>query len=264
MDNFNVIGDIAGEYKALAALLEKMPKIASPISLGDPNDRGPQSKEVIEFLMSNGQTVQSNHAHLMVEAWEQSAMPGAKPHYYEQDLWPLHNGGGPTMDSYAGTEPHHWGTLNKKIHEIIPAEHIKWLKECPMYIKSESFVFTHAPCHPNSTLEKASNLGGGFVHSFDYATEGSLLWNRYVGQKPNKHLKGLVNVFGHNSSDKVKFYTTQYPDGIKITSQDQLIELWSMRTDHPVYAICLDTSSAKVLTGLHLPTMMLYSQEYIR
>jgi hypothetical protein len=35
MNNYNVIGDIAGEYKTLLALLNKTPKDAELISLGD-------------------------------------------------------------------------------------------------------------------------------------------------------------------------------------------------------------------------------------
>lgn len=275
-DNYNAVGDVAGQYFTLKALLDKMPKDAELLCLGDPNDRGPRSKEVIEFLMNNGKLVNSNHAHLMTECWKQSAMPGAHPRYYEHDIW-FYNGAIQTMSSYDPdwmTKAEFCHTTNMyttvlgfkedKIWTMIPKDHIEFLKNCPLYIKSENFVFTHAPVAAKKTLEEVSDLGSGFFNiNHDYRSDQSLLWNRYVPDKPNKHLDGLINVFGHNSSDKPKLYTTQYPNGIKITSQDQLTELWSMRLDHPVFAICLDTSSAKVLTGLHLPTMTLYTQEYI-
>lgn len=262
MNNYNVVGDIAGEFLTLKALLAKMPQDATLISLGDPNDRGPQSKEVIEFLMKNGHTVQSNHAHLMTEAWDQSSSPGVKPRYYEYDLWPSCNGGIQTMDSYAGIGPNNWGSLGKKLHELIPVDHIEWLKSCPMWIESENFVFTHAPLHSQLSLMDAAELGGGFDETYDPQSQYSLIWNRYVGERPNKFLGGLINIFGHNSSNAVKVYTTQFPLGIKVDNE-QLKEIWNRKEEYPIYGICLDTSSARILTGLHLPTMTLYTQEYI-
>src|SRR5882757_8068391 len=99
MNNFNVIGDIAGNYKTMLALIAKMPPDATVLSLGDPNDRGPRSKEVIEWLMNNGKLVQSNHAHMMVDCWKQIMMPGAQPRYYDDGLWSA-NGGDKTVISY--------------------------------------------------------------------------------------------------------------------------------------------------------------------
>lgn len=46
------IGDIAGNFKTLKALLDKLPN-KKVILLGDPNDRGPRSNEVIQFIMDN-------------------------------------------------------------------------------------------------------------------------------------------------------------------------------------------------------------------
>lgn len=246
-NNFNVIGDIAGQYKTLQALLAKMPQDAELLSLGDPNDRGPASKEVIEFLMKTGRTVFSNHAHLMTEAWMQFATPGAQPMYYEPGLWPEYNGGIPTMQSYKSDY-----RLGQDISQIVPREHIMWLKQCPMWIESEDYVYTHAPLHSQLSLTDGEDLGGGFHEHYDSNSGFSLIWNRYVPDKPHKFLNGLINVFGHNSSDKVKLYTTQYPNGIKVDN-DRLQELIAIRDQHPIFAICLDTSSAKVLTGMHMP-----------
>ena len=51
----NLIGDIAGNFKTLLALLKKMPD-DEPIGLGDLNDRGPRSREVFDFFMKNGKS----------------------------------------------------------------------------------------------------------------------------------------------------------------------------------------------------------------
>lgn len=269
-DNYNVIGDVAGNYLTLKALLGKMPKDSELLCLGDPVDRGPRSKEVVEFLMNNGKTINSNHAHLMVECWEHSAMPGAKPRYYEHDIW-FYNGAIQTMSSYdpdwmAKAEFCHstnmyttvLGFKEEKIHTMIPREHIQFLKNCPMFIETDGFVMTHAPLHIKKTLMQASELGTGFSDGVDERSNNNLLWNRYVGDKPHPNLNGKINLFGHNSSDKAKVYTPRYPQGIKLSPEE-----FETFPKSDIFAICLDTSSAKVLTGLHLPTMKLYTQEYI-
>ena len=63
----NIISDIAGNYKTLMALLEKMPQDEEIISVGDMVDRGPRSKEVIEFFMNNenATAIMGNHEHMM-------------------------------------------------------------------------------------------------------------------------------------------------------------------------------------------------------
>lgn len=277
IETSNVFGDIAGQFLTLKALIDKMPQ-GNLISLGDPNDRGPRSKEVIEFLMDNGDTVNSNHAHMMVEAWKQSANPGAHIPYYDKSVW-FYNGGIQTMSSYDEdwmkkinfqSSQRGWDTImtyDDKLHRLIPKKHINFLMNCPMYLESHKFVFSHAPLHSKLSLEAASELGSGFAAigwSHDYESQSSLLWNRHVPEEPNLHLNGKINVFGHNPSDKVKIYTAQYPQGLKVTPESfEEFNRVNDFTKYPIYAICLDTSSAKVLTGLHLPTMRLYQQEYI-
>jgi serine/threonine protein phosphatase 1 len=259
MNNFNVIGDIAGNYLTLLALLDKMPKDANIIALGDINDRGPRTKEVIEFFLVNEgmhDVVASNHGHMMVEEWKQQAMPGAHPRYYHDGLWPRRNGGMDTMKSY-GNETEY------DIHKVIPKEHIDFLERCPGYIETENFVMTHAPIHVSYSPDEAVNLGTGFAHRiFDQQSEQSVLWNRQVPHRVNPKLKGKINLFGHNASDKVKVYTTEFPSGIK-ADQAKLNELLAKKEEYPVYAIALDTSHGPCLTGLHLPTMTIYQQEYI-
>lgn len=276
MNNYNVFGDVAGNFLTLKALLAKMPQDAEPLCLGDPVDRGPRSKEVVEFLMTNGKTVNSNHAHLMIEDWKQSAMPGAHNRYYEKGVW-FFNGAEQTMNSYDLDWKKKINYDDSQIrmdivkyeefilHTLIPRDHIEFLERCPLYIESENFVMTHAPLHIQLDLKEASNIGNGFATpnlGHDYNSHYSLLWNRYVGDHPNPTLNGKINIFGHNSSDSAKVYTTQYPQGIKVDNE-KLQYLLMLKDTYPIFNICLDTSSGKKLTGLHLPTMILYEQKYI-
>lgn len=258
-NNFNVVGDLEGRIKTLKALLDKMPKDAELLSLGDVNDRGPSTKELIEFLMKNGETVQSNHGHMMVEAWKHSAMPGCYPLYYALDIWPEHNGGMDTLRSYA---PPDWLGTTTKFHEYIPESHIKFLENCPPYIESDDYIMSHAPIRGNASADEACDLGLGFNGPFNWAAETSIIWNRYVPEMPNAKLNGKINIFGHNSSNAVKVFTTEFRGGIKV-DQDKFTEIWSKREKYPIFAIGLDTSGGKFLTGLHLPTLTLYHQEFI-
>lgn len=254
-NNLNIVGDLEGRLLTLQALLAKMPQDATLVSLGDICDRGSKSKETIEFLMKNGHTVQSNHTHMMLEACLQEIHgPGVLPLYYHRTVWPEFNGGMETMKSY---DPDF--KLGDKLMKSIPMGHVQFLKNLPMWIETDKYVFTHAPLHPKFSLTDASDLGEGFMF-FDYHSENSLLWNRVVPEKPNKFLGGLINIFGHNSAEEVKVYTPQFPLGIKLTAED-FTEF--MNNNQNVHAICLDTCRGKKLTGLHLPTMTIYQQEFI-
>jgi hypothetical protein len=250
---YNVVGDVGGMALTLKALHGKMPKDAAFLCLGDPNDRGPSSKEAIQYIMDNGLMVQSNHAHMMVEAWKQDAMPNASPKQYADGIW-LQNGGVATLTSYGA---------HKSIDfwKHIPKNHITYLENLPMYIMTDSFFFSHAPLHSRSTIEQACDIGSGFASiKFDQKSENSLLWNRHIGK--NKYLEGRINVFGHNSSSDVMTYSRSYRSGIKVKSQEHFNELLADKDD-PVYGICLDTSVGEKLTGLHIPTMTLYEQKFI-
>lgn len=253
MDYF-VVGDVAGEYDTLIALLDKATKDIQLVCLGDPNDRGLKSKETIEYLINNSITVQSNHAHMMTEAWYYSANPESRALYYPTDIWPKHNGGLYTVQSY--------GDFTTPIHKLIPESHIRFLENCPLYYEFDNFICTHAPVHIRLNKESIKNIGTGFLYRFDQISEDCVLWNRQVPSKPNRNFNNKINLFGHNAYRDVKAFTTEFPNGV-FCDQKKLNELLDKREEYPIYAIGLDTSVSKILTGLHIPTMTIYQQEYV-
>lgn len=266
MNNYNIVGDVAGNYKTLLALLAQMPRDAELICLGDPVDRGPRSREVVEFLMTNGRTLQSNHAHMMTTEWHQDASPGVYSRYYQSGIWLRFNGGCETIASYVNYSKDNFSI---KLSKNIPKEHIDFLESCPMYIEDDMYFFSHAPLWINFSPEDGSKFYGGFPDDFDYDpfSDFNLIWNRHVPKKPHPKLNGKINIFGHNSSDRVKVYTTRYPDGVKVNNSRELQKLISDR-NYDVYGIALDTSkpdhsNSTKLTGLHIPSMTLYQQKYI-
>ncbi len=63
-----IIGDVHGEYQTLLALVEELPKDARLIFVGDLVSRGPQSKEVIDFVRNNAfYCVKGNHEEYLLK-----------------------------------------------------------------------------------------------------------------------------------------------------------------------------------------------------
>jgi hypothetical protein len=174
---YNIIGDIAGQFDALQALLKIMPKSATPLSVGDMVDRGPDSKGVLDFFQESGLAVLGNHEHMMIDSYR-------KGHYYDHHIWYM-NGGTSTVQSFGAK-----GTAD------IPESYIKYLESLPLYLELEpgnegevGFV-SHAPLNKHYTLDEATDLGSNTRFNGN-----SILWNRgNVAARP-----GMYQISGHNS-----------------------------------------------------------------
>ncbi len=178
-----VIGDIAGQYDALMRLVARLPKDAEIVLVGDLNDRGPKSKEVIEWAMTtpNVTTVHSNHGDLFVDSYR-SVMDADYQHVYDRlDFY--RNGGMETLKSY-GASPFEMWKVDRK--------HIEWLASRPVYHVTEGLLISHAPVPIGLPTVVESD--------FSPTIRRWLVWNR---EKP-KPIPGLVQVFGHNAHWGVK------------------------------------------------------------
>lgn len=243
MKEYNIIGDVAGQYDTLRALLDKMPKTATPLSVGDMVDRGPKSKEVLYFFMNNGEALLGNHDHMMLSEMEQNG-------YYHKGVWTW-NGGDNTIESLIPESReardngdiesgyYYHPELMEKIREKYP-DLQQWLKTLPLYKELEAnkdglkgFV-SHAIKRPDWSLETATKLGDSAYCSIG---ENSIIWNR---GNPRR-MKDFYQICGHNSHWGLRRFTDQEGE----------------------YGICLDTSRHRVLTGMHWPSMQIFQQEYI-
>lgn len=222
--SFNIIGDIAGQYKTLMALLAKMPE-GEPISVGDMIDRGPQSKEVVEFFMKNGRAVMGNHEHMFLAYIHNKEGFGFQE--YPHGCY-LRNGGLVTLKQFSDT--------NNLDNVDIPVEFVEWIENLPTEIILvedndsgwwKGCIITHAPIH------RVANMAN------HYPLDYGILWNRdWSGLKA---IPDYYQITGHNSHWKLMRFT------------DDLNE---------EFGICLDTSDRK-LVGMHWPSMKLYEQEFI-
>lgn len=183
---YYVIGDIHGEAGQLRQLHETIIERHKAefhgvnktiVHLGDYVDRGPDSYDVIEIVMSlekdpNQKVInlKGNHEQLMLDAYQRNKR-------FAYHVW-LDNGGAQTITSYQDnglTEP--------------PARHLEWLAGLPSlyWDKEAGLVFVHAGVDPNK---------------FPFDSEETRLWTRTQSffdplcwKSPA--LKGMRVVHGH-------------------------------------------------------------------
>ena len=260
MENeYNIIGDIAGRFDTLQALLDKMPKSAVPLSVGDMVDRGPKSKEVIEFFMKKGKAVLGNHEHMMIDAYRRTGGLLAVG-YYGPGLWVGANGGEKTLKAYYRDEDDkvtklsviadffrnfYWGfgsrdpqavsemakELNALCKEMIPEEHIIWLESLPKFIQEDGLIITHAPINPSIRFEKFVDIG----HSMGDRGETTCIWNRGSTKRRDE-----FQVHGHNANRDFEW----------------------LKDSEGIYGVNLDSSRGDVLTGMHWPSKEIFTEKF--
>ncbi len=266
----NIIGDIAGEYVALIKLLEKMPKQRT-LLLGDLNDRGWESKQVIQYAIDNDimrqgliLTLDSNHGDLFTD-WFYQRTGMKNDARYEDGIFEM-NGGRATLSSYGHD-------INNTRKEVLLADkvlcaHVEFLATRPKFfteeINGQKYFFSHAPMNPNThrTLEqflKKGHLNDGDNGYVDF--QNSYMWNRNEPFDFHRELPNTIAVFGHNAGKDLKLICEQYKDGIYIKGTDYLRNLLDINKGE-VYGMCIDTSRDKKLTGLDLNTMTIYHENY--
>jgi len=220
----NIIGDIGGQFDSLLRLVEKMPK-DEILLVGDLMDRGPKSRQVIEWAIANNiKALRGNHEDMMIDFYKNGISYRAKYSNGPGDHAWLYNGGKQTLESYDAI------VMGKIKREKIPKEHIDWLESLPLYYETYDFVVTHGSINGDLFDWKiALNDDGLYEHG------NHILWSR---QFPSRRSK--LQLFGHNAHWGSKEFTDE----------------------RGVYAICLDNSKSKVLTGISLPSQQIYQEAF--
>lgn len=139
---YYAIGDLHGRFDLLQAAMPIIMSHAGEteykiITLGDYIDRGPESKQIIQFLMERPEIIalQGNHEAMAVESIVHQLDPN----------WWMGNGGYTTLTSYG----HPWmgGSyfLGADVYySIVPDEHVKWMASLPLFYEAEKQVYVHA------------------------------------------------------------------------------------------------------------------------
>ena len=158
------ISDCHGMAKTLFALIDRAHQEWGDFDLyllGDLVDRGPRSKEVVQYAINNRvPTVMGNHESLLIDFYRDGH------HEYDEGCW-LWNGGGETLKSFNGDIP----TVAKA-----------WMEQLPLYFIPDG--------HPNLLL---SHTGHGKITS-PFGTVIDALWCR----EPAFPKDGMFRVFGHS------------------------------------------------------------------
>lgn len=163
------IGDIHGSWRALQALAAAVDFQADDVivTLGDYVDRGPHTKEVIQYLLDLGSwahliPLRGNHEVMMLAAREKSdILPG----------W-LDAGGVATLQSY-----------HAKSWDDIPPSHWAFLERTQPFYEAESDFFVHASARPDLPLAAQD--------------DDSLYWERFGSAAP--HRSGKRMICGHTA-----------------------------------------------------------------
>lgn len=246
---YNIIGDTAGRYDTLQALLAQMPA-ATPVSVGDMVDRGPKSKQVLEFFMKNGLAVMGNHEHMMLDFLTRQYV--GKIGFYERGLWPAYNGGMATVNSFldpnGNIEIYHY---DGPIKMSIDPKLVEWMSKLPLYLMLEGAVITHAPLRGDFTFKQIIDIGVGAGFNRNYVNEwiennpgkykssdDSMIWNR--GKPRRKDDVGL-QIYGHNSYKDVNWHTDE----------------------NGKFAVCIDSCKGQKMTGIHWPSGEIFQQDFI-
>lgn len=172
------IGDIHGCSQALAALVKAIDLRSDDtlVVLGDYIDRGPDSRGVIELLLSLRERCQlvallGNHEEMMLRTMQREA-PAE---------WWLRHGGRETLASYGCDNP----KGSAADFEQIPVEHLAFLESCVSFHETEDFFFVHANYVAGETL-------------FDQPVE-ALRWQSLGEHFPTKHVSGRTAIVGHTA-----------------------------------------------------------------
>ena len=146
MKRILVVSDIHGELEKFIQLLWKA-KFNSHkdqlILLGDYVDRGPNSKETVEYIIG---LVKNHHAIALRGNHDEMFLDWLDNKDSQIDLDYLRNGGMTTLQSYFSEIK----TLNE-VREYIKKHyqyHIQFLRILPYYYETDKFVFVHAGINP--------------------------------------------------------------------------------------------------------------------
>lgn len=144
-----VIGDVHGEYDLLLALIDKLPKDAKLIFVGDLVNRGKQSKEVVAFAKKHAHAViKGNHEGYLIE--HAKSIISALEQTPALDLRNLWNyiGGVQMLWSYKLLQRARDGSYeiirNQEGIDILKSD-LEWIENLPLCLELGQFDTYHLP-----------------------------------------------------------------------------------------------------------------------
>jgi hypothetical protein len=116
----------------------------------------------------------------------------------------------------------------------VPEEILTWIEFLPKYLEIDGNLISHSFIYPEFSIQEACDLG---KNSMSLQADRCIIWNRCEPERIDKY---KLQIAGHNSQWGLRRFSDEKGE----------------------YAICLDDSRKKKLTGIHLPSMQIYQQDY--
>jgi serine/threonine protein phosphatase 1 len=168
------IGDIHGcatALKTLIVAIDPQPE-DTIVVLGDMIDCGPDSKGVLDQLIALSSrchvvALLGNHEEMLLNALESRS---------EFKYW-LKLGGEQTLRSYS--------SAIRPGLEVIPAEHLRFIRGCRPYRETTDFIFLHAAYDPDLPMDRQSGE--------------TLRWAYVFPDRMVPHSSGKVVIAGHTA-----------------------------------------------------------------
>lgn len=230
-----ILTDIHGCYWTMISLLAQIPqeqKDKGIVVAGDLIDRGPNSKQVIQYCIDNSiQAVKGNHEQMMLDFFDKGTDEC-------KDIW-LYNGGIQFLNSYNELNLD-TGMSDRNENKL--SDHIQWVRNLPLYLEFPNvknnyghLLVTHSSAAP------VWKWGQKRRETNKTQFEGILMWNRDARIQP---IPNVYNVFGHSPRK----------DNPRITSCYANIDTGACFKGQGNYG---------VMTALIFPEMKVYQQENV-
>ena len=143
MERIFAVGDIHGCFDKLISLMDTIyidPKQDTLLFMGDYIDRGPDSKEVVDYMIDLGRResrvvfLKGNHEFMLDNYLNRSDI-----------LTFMYNGGQATLDSYMRNG-------DQSGSDLIPLAHLEFFDHLLPYYETDDYIFVHGGLKPNIPL----------------------------------------------------------------------------------------------------------------
>lgn len=173
-----ILTDIHGNFLTMKALLDKIPqeeKDKGIVVCGDLIDRGPRSREVVQYMIDNNiPCVMGNHELMMIE---------------DSPYW-MDNGGIQCIRSYG---PFVYFNLTEPEDQKVFEQHKQWMALLPLYLE-----FPEIKKDNRHLVISHSSINGVWKHRHnpdqEHTFEMNVLWGR---PSTIQDVPEIYNVFGH-------------------------------------------------------------------
>lgn len=163
------------------------------VGLGDYVDRGPDSQNVIELLITK---IPAHFEKIFIKGNHEVYMQGFMEDPHEFDLW-LQYGGRETLLSYnvlpPDDRPSDQNRAAKELRDNLPQTHHQFLKGLKNYHIIDDYVFVHAGIDPDTPLDQNSEMTLTTIRT------------KFLDHRGHFHGKKIVH--GHTPTETPELFT---------------------------------------------------------